>query len=210
MGRTINKEEKIDICKEIIFEYLTKDNVYSFVEFANCKSKTGFNTMNNWLIFAKENLSSSDYNRFYHKVFILEPKEDGSDIKEKEELKVKLLKMAEEITFNRATFFDVIDTITPSLSDYMSMLHELRYHYKELGMGYYSNNLKYYKAIKNYNIDNSYSISFPNLSEEDVDKILMFIAKYNLPVNNITLKEAYKSCKLRGIIDKNNTNNINM
>lgn len=206
MAKKVESEEKVI---EILNKYMEKENIHDFKTFALSQKFYGMNTLEKWEAFAKEHLSEEEYARFYARVHPLEPSLIKDDRKEKEELKRRVVDLANDIPGGIVTVFDVIDRITPSIFEYMTMLRECTFRYKILSQSVYNSALKWFDARTSYNKPLQLGTKFLNISEEDEKGLHEFIKEYNLPVNDVTYRDAYYYHKYRDLIKINNAKSEN-
>lgn len=205
MNKKMTKEEANQYCKEMIFKYLEVDNFYSYMDWVKTNGHVFFTTLEKWIEFARDNLSKEEAHQFVSKAAPLLPF-DANEVKEKEELTAKVVEMAKKVSNKDATIYDIKDEVSPSLTQFITMVKEATFRLKLVSKSDFRRILDYYWDVKNYKKYNSITISYPDLKDDEVKKVKEFMDSYNVPANNITFKEAYKACRNRGIINKNNKN----
>ena len=187
----------------IIAKYMEKDNIHDFKTYAISQGVYGMNKLEKWEDFAKENLSAEEFARFYARIHPLEPSLLKNDAKEKEELKRRVVSLTNDIPGGIVTLFDVIDRITPSLFEYMTMIRECTYKYKIISPSVYSAAIQWFDARTSYAKPLKLGSKFLHLTDEEEKGLHEFIEEYGLPVNDVTYRDAYYYHKYRGLIKSN-------
>jgi len=200
MAKRVESKEKI---MEILTKYMERENLHDFKTYAVNQGIYGMHKMEKWVEFAKENLSKEEFARFYSRIHPLEPSLIKDDTKAKEELKKRVVTLANDIPGGIVTIFDVFDRITPSLFEYMTMLRECTYKYKILSQSVYKAASQWFEERTSYCKPLKLGSKFINLTDEEEKGLHEFIEEYGLPVNDITYRDAYYYHKYRGLIKSN-------
>lgn len=178
---------------EIAKRYLENDDLYDICKFA--KRNDAIDSLDKWLVFAKEHLTKEEYELFVKKALPFEPEE------EKEELKQKTIDLANRVFQKKAGLIEIIDELTPFASQYIYMVKLLRFTYKEVPPYVFNKNLEFYESVQSYNSKHlGFSTRFPNLTPEEDTMLKEIVEQRGLKLNDTTYCEAYKYAKRRGLI----------
>lgn len=202
------KETRMQATKEkylaVLKEYLDNEDYYDIVKYGKGHDCMGTANIAKWVVFAKENLSDEDYERFMEKALPLEPKADGSDKKEKEALKQNMIAMSTKVFQKKAGLMEIYDEITPRIAKYVYMVKQLRFNYKEIQAHVFNKNLEYCQGIDRYDNPNVlYSARVLSISDEQHNMLEKMVTDRGMPLNDITYMEAYKYAVRNGIIQLN-------
>lgn len=186
----LSTEEKRILNKKYMDTFL-KGDFYDFANFIK-RSENGISKdMNFWFNYAKRHLTEEEKKLFFTKVCPFEPGEDKCDLKEKEELKERVVKLATRVNENSANLIDIVDEVGPSLNKYLYMIKQLKYTYKKLGATIVRKNQLYFSDITDYRKSNKLTVKYPHISATQDEVLREIITSRGLPVNDITYKAAY-------------------
>lgn len=193
------EEMKKNNILKAIDAFLAGENNFDFMAYVSLAGIPATKSLDRLFSVAKENLSEEKYNELRSRIFPLEPKEDGSDREEKEELKKRVAKVAVEINSSNANLIDIIDAGVDNIHLYIYMVKQLIYKYKMINPGVLVKNSYYVNMVDSYKRNGSdASAAYSDMTRELEETIKEILASRNLPYNNITLHAAYnyyKRCK---------------
>lgn len=194
-----NIQRNAEFYLESIHEYIEDDKNYDYALFAKNQKKPAISRLEKMLEFARITLTKEDYQKLLNKIYPFEPNLDGSDVEEKEAFKKAVCDIALKVAYDNKNLIEIIDAFDGkhiSVKQYMYLLKQLTYNYKELNISAFYSNNAYTSTIEGYDNPNAVcNAEFPNLTESQKREMEEVITSRGLYVNNVTLNAAYDYCR---------------
>ena len=188
---------------EMIRCYLDDDTCYDLLKYVRNNGVGTCFTANDWLEFAGEFLSKEELQKFKSKLFPLEPKEDGSDKKEKEELKAAVVEIANRIMKKDGTLIDIVDLVGTNLKKYIYLVKQCAYKYNAINRSTLAYNFEFCQSVWSFNKPiEKLTLSFPEMGDKQETIIKNIIEDRGLILNDITYRQAYFYALRQGLVSK--------
>lgn len=205
MGRLSSKDfinSHKALVTRCINEYLDS-HLYDYTYFATTRDYITVKNVPQLLEFAYNNLPLETYKKLQNKAAPFEPSLDCDDYLEKERMKQKIAKLAEDIRYNKANLIELIDLGITDVKQYVYMIKLLAYEYKMVSASIFMSNFSYAESIEKYNqdVDDS-TVEFSDLTPQLENAMMETLKSRNLKVNSITLSAAHSYCKRKLQSDK--------
>ena len=196
--KKLTNEEKNILYKEFIRYFMKTNTTCSYNTFARMSDRLAIRSSKEALEFAKENMDEEEYIQFYRKIDPFTPLNED-EAEEKEELKKKVIDIANKVKEGKANLIDIIDNFDISLETYMQWLSILAYQTKEISVSTMNSNRQLYDVTYNYKKSDKRTFTI-NITKQDDELICSMITSRNLKVNDTTYFQMYNYAKRNGII----------
>lgn len=179
--------------REFIEKFLNSDH-YDFSNYLKYAEDIPSRKKEYWVDYINRHFSEEEKKKFFNKVSPFEKSPDKDDIEEKEELKTKIIELANKINTNEATLIDIVDLIGPSLNKYLYMLKLIKYTYKDprLSATVVRANQLLFTDVTDYQRRHSLNLKYPMLDKNQEEVLREVITSRGLAVNDVTYRAAYR------------------